>query len=549
MDEKSTGRGLGRRTFLKMAATGIAGAAIGASPAQGDEAVKPDITAPRAATTFAYGYDKEPYPLESGPHLFIDWRYIFAGRINWQTADGQGTPLFSYEEIKNVQGVPNRTPYGIRLVAQQAEKIGPIVPNDRDWEFMIGGYCSMHDLGGKFGVWYEVVPPKTDGNKNLICYAESKDGVTWTKPELGLVEFNGSKANNIVIDGAKCPFGTFHGNCVFIDPMAPPEERFKIIYVSVGEHAERIAKLKAESPGSVDSFGELKNAIMLLGSSPDGLRWKFSEKILFCHLCDTQTTVYYDPYLQRYVAFTRTLGMNRRAIGRCETADLTRWPVPETILYPQPSDDPCDDYYTNSKSIYPGTKTMHMMFPTVYKRRVDGCALRMAVSLDGVQWAWMPGDNVMECGPEGSWDGGSFFAGFGLTEISGNRVALPYGGYKYPHKYPRFGRMGQLGLAVWQKERLVALEADEDGEFYTQPMTLPGETLHLNFQTKRAGYIKVEVCDIAGHTLDDCDPLIGDQIKQQVTWKGQPAIGVAKGGGVMLRFKLRSAKLFSFEVK
>ncbi len=37
-----------------------------------------------------------------------------------------------------------------------------------------------------------------------ICYATSTDGVEWVKPDLGLVEFNGSKHNNIVqIDAPK----------------------------------------------------------------------------------------------------------------------------------------------------------------------------------------------------------------------------------------------------------------------------------------------------------------------------------------------------------
>ena len=31
-----------------------------------------------------------------------------------------------------------------------------------------------------------------------ICYAESDDGLTWTRPELGLVEYGGSRRNNIV---------------------------------------------------------------------------------------------------------------------------------------------------------------------------------------------------------------------------------------------------------------------------------------------------------------------------------------------------------------
>lgn len=34
-----------------------------------------------------------------------------------------------------------------------------------------------------------------------ICYAFSKDGINWEKPNLGLVEYNGNKNNNIVWRG------------------------------------------------------------------------------------------------------------------------------------------------------------------------------------------------------------------------------------------------------------------------------------------------------------------------------------------------------------
>jgi len=33
----------------------------------------------------------------------------------------------------------------------------------------------------------------------FLCYAESRDGVKWYKPDLGLFKFNGSKSNNIVL--------------------------------------------------------------------------------------------------------------------------------------------------------------------------------------------------------------------------------------------------------------------------------------------------------------------------------------------------------------
>ena len=45
-----------------------------------------------------------------------------------------------------------------------------------------------------------------------ICYAESKDGATWTKPILNLIDIDGSSANNAILPGS--PGHTF---CPFID--------------------------------------------------------------------------------------------------------------------------------------------------------------------------------------------------------------------------------------------------------------------------------------------------------------------------------------------
>ncbi len=540
---------LSRRRILQLASAGAAGVVAKAGLGDEPKAESPPPSMSPMARYFAYGYNQEPYHLPTGPHLFIDWRYVQCGAVAWLKADGSGAPLFAHEEIPNVRGEPWRVPYGIRLEAQKADRIGPIVPNERDWEFMIGGYISLLDLGGKFGLWYEVVPPRAGGETNMLCYAESADGVNWTKPELGLCEFRGSTKNNIVIDGRKCPYGSFHGNGVFVDPNAPPQERFKVVYMAILKDDAPVVRLKRERPWSVTPFGERHKSIIQYAVSPDGLHWTFNDEAMLSHMSDTQTVVYYDGFLKRYVGYFRTIVMNRRAIGRAETTDLRRWPMPETVLWTHTEDDPADDYYDNSKSLYPGTRTMHLMFPTIYKRRVDGCTLRIASSLDGAAWQWLPGGDVLTCGPEGSWDAGCLFGGCGLTEIPGDRVVLPYGGFHRPHKYPRWGHMGQVGLACWKKERLAALVADEQGEFCTQALVLPGETLYLNFETKQAGYVKVAVDDIGDRRLDDCDPLIGDRLKAPVTWKGEQALKVAKGKPAVLRFRLRAAKLYSFEIR
>ncbi|MFM8217055.1 MAG: hypothetical protein ACKN82_20770, partial [Pirellula sp.] len=69
---------------------------------------------------------------------------------------------------------------------------------------------------------------KFDGDDTEVTrYCESHDGVRWTKPELGLVELDGSKQNNVILK--ESPF--CHNFAPFLDenPNAPKESRFKAL--------------------------------------------------------------------------------------------------------------------------------------------------------------------------------------------------------------------------------------------------------------------------------------------------------------------------------
>jgi hypothetical protein len=312
-----------------------------------------------------------------------------------------------------------------------------------------------------------------------------------------------------------------------------------------------MASIKANHPESVTPYWAERNFVIRLASSPDGIHWTKMPELLMSHVGDTQTRIEYDPTLGRYVGFFRMTYMNHRAIGRSEGTDLKYWPAPRPALFPEPNhDDPGDDYYINGYCRYPGTTTMHLMVVTIFKRFADTTELKLASSMDGDQWAWIPGGPVLRPGREGTWDGGCIFAGSQLTELPGDRVAVPYCGYVHPHKFPRYLRhMGQLGLAVWPKERLSAVVADQDGEFTIGTVKAKGDRLFLNFDTQRNGYVKVSIEGKPGHGFDDCDPLFGDQLKKEVTWKGKGSIGVKPGESFQMRIQLRAAKLYSFEFK
>ena len=120
----------------------------------------------------------------------------------------------------------------VNITMNPAEKKGIVVSPDQPWEdFRLTSYFNVIQDGDKLRMYYSSFDedqwqPGVDWSEHaFMCYAESTDGINWTKPDLGLVEYNGSTNNNIIakniVDGT-----------VFIDPTAPPEQRYKMLHTT-----------------------------------------------------------------------------------------------------------------------------------------------------------------------------------------------------------------------------------------------------------------------------------------------------------------------------
>lgn len=162
-------------------------------------------------------------------------------------------------------------------------------------------------------------------------------------------------------------------------------------------------------------------------------------------------------------------------------------------------------------------------------------------------WHWTPGGEILETGPFGQWNGGCIWVFPELIELPNGDWALPYIGHNVPHKYPRGKRLGGSGYAVWEKGRMVAVQADDAGEFTMMPIVAPGTTLKVNALTDRVGSVTVEVVGKDGRAFADCAPIAGDRHWTTVRWGDTDDMGVEKGKPVTLRFRLNQAKLFGIE--
>jgi len=82
-----------------------------------------------------------------------------------------------------------------------------VFKTDAPWEGNAAAYQSVFKDGDIYRLYYHGVHYRHSGEPAQaredhpwnLCYAESTDGINWTRPELGLFEFNGSKANNIIV--------------------------------------------------------------------------------------------------------------------------------------------------------------------------------------------------------------------------------------------------------------------------------------------------------------------------------------------------------------
>ena len=139
---------------------------------------------------------------------------------------------------------------------------------------------------------------------------------------LNLIEVDGSTANNIVIPS------TISGSSVWIDPNAPPEERYK-------------TQAKVYNP---EVWGQFH-----MHSSPDGIRWKLLQNIQIDRGgWDTQSIVFWDPSIGRYVLYTRYWIAKRhgtaegnesyRTVRRLESDDLIRWENQSIVMWPDEED-------------------------------------------------------------------------------------------------------------------------------------------------------------------------------------------------------------------
>jgi hypothetical protein len=449
--------------------------------------------------------------------------------------------------------------------------------HDAPWEGTGSGYHSVFRDGDLYRMYYkawhlEASEGKLDTGRHPLfcCYAESKDGILWEKPELGIHEFHGSKANNIVMVSGT--FGSLKVDAghpaVFKDenPSAPPEARYKAILRSSGPNG------------------------LIPHQSPDGIHWSpmTDAPILGGRgAFDSQNLAFWDPTIGMYRAYWRifTAGVTdeknwkpagHRAIRTAVSEDLIHWEEEADVTY---EDSPSEHLYTNQVKPYCRAPHILIGFPTRYVERgwspsmealpeLEHRRMRstssdrygMAItegllmaSRDGVRFKrW--NEAFLRPGIErpGTWHYGHQYIAWHAVETKSELPGAPDELSLYAGESYWTGNSSELRRYTLRLDGFVSLSAAMNGgECVSRPLTFSGNRLHLNFATSAAGALRVELQQpdgtaIPGFSIADCHELFGDTVDRVVTWKGDGNAGSLAGKPVRLRFELKDAELYSF---
>jgi len=431
----------------------------------------------------------------------------------------------------------DRMDHGARLHLHKPTQREVVLVCDKPWEGNISCHFTVFRDGDRYrmyyrGQHYDVGKKKPTGHK-VVCYAESDDGRHWVRPELGLVEFAGSKQNNIILNcrSGAAPNGAF---AAFRDPNpeCPPESRYKAL------------ALHTRGGKGLYPYG-----------SPDGVRWSLlcDAPVITKGAFDSQNLAFWDPVRKEYRAYWRYFDRGVRAIRTAVSDDFLQWSAPVELQYPGA---PREHLYTNTVRAYYRAPHIFIAFPTRFLPHRESLTEGLFMSSRDGETFHRWGEAIVRPGlnPD-RWYNRSNYVWWGLVETEPLLPGAPPELSIYSHEAYYRGEAVRLRRFTYRIDGFVSVRAPlAGGEMVTRPLVFDGSALELNFSTSAAGDIRVEVQDAGGNaldgfSLDDCAPIFGDDIDRVVAWKNGSGLSRVSGEPVCLRFVLRDADLFALRFK
>lgn len=485
----------------------------------------------------------------------------------------------------------------------------PLIVQDQPWEkstyIRTGNACVAYDpVEALTKCWYadyawdyerfmgrsqahqgedeHIAPGWFDTTDCRWLYAESEDGVHFSKPPLDYRDFQGQKTNICL---GREDYGQVYVASVFLDPFETDQaRRFKFLHWrqttgDIGKGSEIRMACSADGRAwnvdeSVITFGDIGSE-RVIGDEfmvlPDPVRGQYilnvrqramAERLehmeVPCRLPKNWEPPYYidDPLL-----------ITKRRVFMTNSNDLMSWPTLREMMVPSDTDDTIDDEFYSMPSIRIGD--VYIGFLNVLHGTDNTMSVRLVYSRDAFHWNHVdrgaPFLDVDET--PGSWE--PYMVEVGNTVVQrDDRIDIYYGASACHHDWWMYGELEGLdmpdepgvcktglGLATLRPEGFVSIDSTvRPGLLLTRPFISDGSRLVVNVQCEPKGWFEVELTDaddrvVAGYERSACDRFTGDHAHHAVTWGGKSLLPPrVLAQGAKLRFFSQRASLYSFRI-
>ena len=405
-----------------------------------------------------------------------------------------------------------------------------------------------------------------ENNEVITGYAESSDGINWTKP---CIAENGT--SNLITYQGKTQ-GTFYEASFMVDPTVPwgHPEKYKAAY----------------NPG---------NAMCALAYSADGIHWMGYNNCesVTGRAADTHNQILWDPIGNRYLLMTRsdqgaagglTEDRASRVMVHEKGTDLLGYPTAWKTISTVSIDDPQCKKTTSGVNVLQMEAMTIWIYEKVYfslmrvltvgqltgaecnvsvadndkRPESDVIDFYIGTSRDAVTFdkTWIYARKpLIERGGAESFDKAMIMAASEIV-THGDEHWIYYGGIDTRHHDIGSAKSkgGQIGLAILPLDRFISQSAkDKLGTITTKPFELQGDKLQVNVEAPK-GRFYVEVLNaegnpIPGYSVQQAKVFKSvDQLRLQPQWENINDLSSLKGKTIRLKFYLENAKLFAFQI-
>ncbi|OAI57827.1 hypothetical protein AYO49_01815 [Verrucomicrobiaceae bacterium SCGC AG-212-N21] len=407
-------------------------------------------------------------------------------------------------------------------------------------------------VGDEYRMWYSGYDAEASRH---LCYATSKDGLHWEKPKLGIVNYKGGTANNLLsLDGDERIKASLF--LVLHDPEDPDSaRRFKMARENDPNNSVRVA------------------------FSPDGLRWKSAADGKFVIAAEPSGLTKHKGlyYLNGHAGAIRhpVSGAHKRTMQTFVSADFENWTEAAHMSFRRDSVPPRpipDFEFNRGEQVHTGASLWNrgnvvLGFYGQYHnpdsdRRNSSVDIGLLVSPDALHFKEpIPDFKIVPGAEEVDRAEPRLTQGQAFLNI-GDRTHFYYG------VWTEVNRDGPTGVrvATWPRDRLGYFRVapgQKIGHCISAALIPPreGAQVYLNASgLSEESQLAVEILDesfrpIPGYTAADCTPLKDKTgLRLSIAWGNKIDLGNQNGKPIRLRINFtgpdaESARLFAIYVQ